>query len=113
MDPLLFCLVLHQVVCATATDSECASLLFHRWYIDDGIVDSPISAVLRVLSIIKDLGPPLSLHINLSKCELFSINDLSRFPDEIKNPMCLILIYLTWGPNRRFFVLCHIYCSKA
>ena len=64
LDPLLFCLVLHQVVCATATDSECASLLFHRWYIDDGVVPGPITAVLRVLSIIKDLGPPLGLHIN-------------------------------------------------
>ena len=85
MGPLLiFCLVLHQVVCATATDSECASLLFHRWYIDDGVVAGPISAVLRALSIIKDLGPPLGLHINLSKCKLFSVNDLSRFPDEMK-----------------------------
>ena len=44
----------------------------------------PISAVLRVLSIITDLGPPLGLHINLSKCELFSVNDLSRFPNEMK-----------------------------
>ena len=35
-----------------ATDSECASLLFHMWYIDDGVVAGPISAVLRVLSII-------------------------------------------------------------
>ena len=51
---------------------------------DDGVVAGPISAVLRVLSIIKDLGPPLGLHINLSKCELFSVNDLSRFPDEMK-----------------------------
>ena len=25
-------------------DSECASLLFHRWYIDDGDVAGPISA---------------------------------------------------------------------
>ena len=51
---------------------------------DDDVVAGPISAVLRVLSIIKDLGPPLSLHINLSKWELFSVNDLSRFPDEMK-----------------------------
>ena len=84
LGPLLFCLVLHQVVCAIDTDSECASLLFHRWYIDDGVVASPISAVLRVLSIITDLGPPLGLHINLSKCELFSVNDRSRFPNEMK-----------------------------
>ena len=44
----------------------------------------PISAILCVLSIIKDLGPPVGLHINLSKCELLNINDLSRFPDEMK-----------------------------
>ena len=50
--------------------------------IDDGVVAGPISAVLRVLSIINDLGPPLGLHINLSKC----VNDLSRFPDEMKKP---------------------------
>ena len=55
---LLFCLVVHQVVCAIATDSECASLLFHtcRWHIDDGVVAGPIFAVLRVLSIVKDFG---------------------------------------------------------
>ena len=60
LGPLLFCLVLHQVVCAIATDSECASLLFHRWYIDDGVVAGPISAVLSVLSVIKDLDAPRS-----------------------------------------------------
>ena len=59
-------------------------LLFYRWYIDDGVVAGPISAVLHVLSIIKDLGPPLGLHNNLSKCELFRVNDLRRFPDEMK-----------------------------
>ena len=57
----------------------------------------PISAVLRVLSIITDLGPPLGLHINLSKCELFSVNDLSRFP-----------IY-TRGPNRQLHDLIVLY----
>ena len=55
------------------------------------VVDGPISAVLRVLSIIKDLEPPLGLHINFSKCELFSV---SRFPDEMKKYNCLISIYL-------------------
>ena len=43
-----------------------------------------ISAVLYVLSIVKDLGPPLGLHINLSKRESFSVHDLNMFPDEIK-----------------------------
>ena len=77
-------LLIFILVCAIATDSECASLLFQRWYTDDGVVAGPISAVLRVISIIKDLGPHLGLHINLSKCELFSVNDISRFPDGMK-----------------------------
>ena len=73
---LLLCLVLHQIVCAIATDSECASLLFQRWYVDDGVVAGPISAALRLLSIVKDLGPPPGLHINLSKCELVSMTSI-------------------------------------
>ena len=48
----------------------------------------PISAVLCMLSIIKYLGPPVSLHINLPKCELLNVNDLSRFPDEIEKIQC-------------------------
>ena len=103
LGPLLFCLVLHQVVSAIATDSEFASLLFHTWYIDNGVVAGPISAVLHVLSIIKDLEPPLGLHINLSKCELFSVNDLSRFPDEMKKIQCASFRY-TWGSN--------LFCAK-
>ena len=42
----------------------------------------PVPSLL--FSIITDLGPPLGLHINLSKCELFSVNDLSRFPNEME-----------------------------
>ena len=109
LGPLLFCLVLHQVVCAIATNSECASLLFHRWYIDDGVVAGPISAVLRVLSIIKDLEPPLGLHINLSKYELFSV---SRFLDEMKKNPNASFRY-TWGSNRRFFCFVPIILLKS
>ena len=103
LGPLLFYLVLHQVVCVVATDSECASLLFYWWYIDDGVVAGPISAVVHVLSIVKALGPPLGLHINLSKCELFSVDDLNMIPDEMKNLTCLILIYMYLGPQLEIF----------
>ena len=61
-DPFIACICstcFYIFLWQVATDSECASLLFHRWYIDDGVVAGPISAVLRVLSIIKDVGPPL------------------------------------------------------
>ena len=82
--PFLLCLVLQQVVSAIAEDADCASLLFHKWYIDDGVVAGPITAIARVLAIIQDHGPPLGLYINIAKCELFSLSDLTSFPDEIK-----------------------------
>ena len=44
----------------------------------------PKHAVLRVLSIIEDLGPSLGIFINLSKCELFSHSDISMFPHVMK-----------------------------
>ena len=84
LGPLLFCLVLHHVVSAIANDEECVSLLFHKWYIDDGVVAGPIPAIARVLSIIQELGPQLGLFINSAKCELFSASDLSLFPIEMK-----------------------------
>ena len=84
---LLFCLVLQQVVSAIAEDADCASLLFHKWYIDDGVVAGPIAAIARVLAIIQDRGPPLGLYINIAKCELFSLSDRNLVPshaDEMK-----------------------------
>ena len=51
---------------------------------DDGVIAGAKQAVLQALSIIKQLGPPLGLFINTSKCELFSKRDLGGFPDEMK-----------------------------
>ena len=65
LGPLLFCLVLHKVVTAIAADSICSQLSFHSWYMDDGAKQT----VLQALSINKQLGPPLGLFINASKCE--------------------------------------------
>ena len=49
----------------------------------------PKQAALQALSIIKQLGPPLGLFINTSKCELFSKGGLRGFPDEMKKSNAL------------------------
>ena len=54
---LLFALVLHKVISAIDTDDEC--LLYQAWYMDDGVLAGKRSAVLRALSLIKELGPSL------------------------------------------------------
>ena len=84
LGPLLFCLVLQQIISAIAEDVDCESLLFHHWYIDDGVVAGPVAAITRVLAIIQERGSPLSLNINIAKCELFSLRDLSSFPEEMR-----------------------------
>ena len=84
LGPMFFCLVLHKLVTAITTDNECSSLLFHRWYIDDGVVAGPKHAVAKVFSIIQELGPPLGLFINAGKCELFGLGDLSSFSSLMK-----------------------------
>ena len=60
--PLLICLVLQQVVSTIAEDADYASLLFHKWYIDDGVVAGPITAIARVLAITQDCGTTGPLH---------------------------------------------------
>ena len=52
---------------------------------DDGVIAGPKQAALQALSIIKQLGPPLGLFINTSKCELFSKGGLRGFPDEMNS----------------------------
>ena len=84
LGPLLFCLVLQQIISAIAEDVDCESLLFHHWYIDDGVVAGPVAAIARVLAIIQESGPPIGLNINIAKCELFSSRDLSSFPEEMR-----------------------------
>ena len=89
LGPLLFCLALHEVVNAIEADSICSQLSFHSWYMDDGAIAGVKQAVLQALSIIKQLGPPLGLFINTSKCELFSKRDLGGFPDAMKKSNAL------------------------
>ena len=50
-----------KVLSAIASDPICFDLLFHAWYIDDGVIAGSKQAVVQALSIIQDLGPPLGL----------------------------------------------------
>ena len=84
LGPMFFSLVLHKLVSAIATDDNTAKLLFHAWYLDDGVVAGPKQSVLHALAIIQELGPPLGLVINPSKCELYSQNDMSVFSSQMK-----------------------------
>ena len=84
LGPLLFCLVLQKVLSAIASDPIFFDLLFHAWYIDVGVISGSKQAVVQALSIIQDLGPPLGLVINSSKCELYGDCDLQPFPSEMK-----------------------------
>ena len=81
---MFFSLVLHKLVSAIATDEDTAKLLFHAWYLDHGVVAGPKQSVLHALAILQELGPPLGLVINPSKCELYSQNDMSVFSSQMK-----------------------------
>ena len=48
--------------------------MLNAWYLDDGALAGPGSAVLRALEVISSEGKPNGLILNLSKCELFSPN---------------------------------------
>ena len=84
LGPLLFSLVLNVVVKAIATHPECGDLLYHVWYLDDGVLAGPSSHVRTALSLLIELGPPLGRHVNIKKCEVFSSGCLSHFPMEMK-----------------------------
>ena len=52
---------------AIDADDDCLAMLFNAWFLDDGVLAGRKSAILRALSLIDTLGPPLGLHINLPK----------------------------------------------
>lgn len=110
LGPLLFCLVLHKVVTAVTADSICSQLSFHSWYMDDGVIAGTKQAVLQALNIIKQLGPPLGLFINTSKCELFSKRDVGGFPDGMKksNALNFEILGVPIGDN----LLCQVHCGE-
>ena len=84
LGPLFFALVLRKITAAIDTDDDCLALLFNAWFLDDGVLAGKKSAILCALFLIRTLGPPLGLHINLPKCELLSYNDTNMFPSGMK-----------------------------
>ena len=84
LGPFMFALVLQKMVTTIHTDEACAGLLQNTWYLDDGSIAGESSSVLRALTIIQAQGPSLGFFVNLKKCELFSVSDLSSFPPSIQ-----------------------------
>ncbi|KAL5515630.1 hypothetical protein EMCRGX_G000825 [Ephydatia muelleri] len=84
LGPLLFSLVLQKLVRAIAADKECSNLLFNRWYLDDGTLAGATDAVKRAIQLIQQIGPPMGLRINATKCELISQGSLEGFPADMK-----------------------------
>lgn len=102
LGPLLFPLVLHKLASAIAT--ECPEVL---WYLDDDVIAGPRVAFL---SIVQQYGPLLGLFVNTTKCELFSMSDMSIFPPEMKSshkPHFEIL-----GASIGDFIFCACYTSQ-
>ena len=83
LGPLLFSLVLNILVSAISSRDDCAGLKFHAWYLDDGALAGPRSTVSNILALLQELGPPLGLHVNIPKCEVFSQSSLDCFPSDI------------------------------
>ena len=70
LGPMLFVLVLKNSCLA--------------WYFDDGVLAGNRSDVVRVVHLYEELGPHLGLHINISKCKLFSRVGNSFSPSVVK-----------------------------
>ena len=87
LGPLLFALVLQKLVSSLDADEECAEILLQAWYLDDGALAGTRPAVLRALHMIEELGPAMGLHVNLAKCEMFSRQDNTSFPPEVKSSL--------------------------
>ena len=83
LGPSLFASVLHKVAGAIIEDTECSQLLYLAWYLDSGILAGKKSSIRRSLSLLQELGPPLGLYINISKCELYCPDDVPTFPPEL------------------------------
>ncbi|KAL5505428.1 hypothetical protein EMCRGX_G006859 [Ephydatia muelleri] len=84
LGPLLFSLVLNILVSEIVLEPGCANLLYHAWYLDDGVVAGSSTEVCRVLAILEERGHSLGLHVNINKCEVFCYSDLSHFPPSMK-----------------------------
>eukprot|EP00731_Ephydatia_muelleri_P030963 Em0022g477a len=77
--------VLQSFLIQWAADPQCQQLLLNAWYLCDGALAGPGSAVLRALDLVTE-GKPNGLILNMSKCELFNPNagTIQQF-----NPCCI------------------------
>ena len=82
LGPFYFSLILHHLILTIANDDKCKALQVNTWYLDDGILAGPCTAVQRGESLLQNLGPSLGLHLNPSKREVFGQGDLSMFPSQ-------------------------------
>ena len=73
--------------------------LLHAWYLDDGVLAGPRSALLRVVLLLQQDGPTLGLFINVGKCEIYSHNHLEGFPEQIvkSNNACFVILGIPIG----------------
>jgi len=69
LGPLLFSLALHPVLAKLR--AACPELLLNAWYLDDGTLIGPHSALRRALTILSEEAPTTGLHLNLAKCVLW------------------------------------------
>ncbi len=68
LGPLLFSIVLAPLI--KRLEDEC-DLIFHSWYLDDGVLIGPHEEVARALAIIAEESGRTGLHLNLGKSEVW------------------------------------------
>jgi hypothetical protein len=78
LGPAFFALAIHPTISA-----EDACLLWEAWYHDDGVLVGDESAVLGALSSLRQRFESLGLHVNLSKCTLWSPQGMLRSPGPV------------------------------
>ena len=81
LGPLLFALALHRFVSAI---SASVPLIFHSWYLDDGVFCGTLSSVRQVVKLLQAATPVSGLLVKLDKCEAFSRNSLDTLNDDIR-----------------------------
>ena len=93
LGPLLFSLLLARFFKTIEVPDD---ILLHLWYLDDGCMVGSRSGIAHFLSQMQENGPPLGLHLNLEKCEVFWPSGDSSFPDfpteisRVKNGVSLL-----------------------
>ena len=70
LGPLGFALTLHPLV--EHIQAEVTSLELNMWFLDDGTLIGPPSALSSALNIVENDGPPRGLHLNRGKSLLYS-----------------------------------------